>query len=81
MTIKPAVFNIAISRDSERRRLDAEIASRKKGVSVGRQIFKVDGLTYTLKEMIAKTGKEGRSIQRRYSDVHKKRTVTFADFT
>lgn len=56
------------------------MASRKKGVSAGRQVFKVDGATYTLKEMIAKTGKEGRDIQRRYSDVHKKRQVTFADF-
>lgn len=80
MAIKPAIFNTAISRDSNHRRLDAEMASRKKGVSAGRQVFKVDGAIYTLKEMIAKTGKEGRAIQRRYSDVHKKRLVTFADF-
>lgn len=80
MAIKPAVFNISISRDSEHRRLDAEIASRKKGVSAGRQIFKVDGNTYTLKEMVARTGKEGRDIQKKYSSVFKKRDVSWKDF-
>lgn len=80
MTIKPAVFNISISRNSERRRLDAEIASRKRGVSAGRQLFTVEGATYTLKEMVAKTGKEGREVQRRYSTIIRKRAAIWADF-
>lgn len=80
MAIKPAVFNISISRDSERRRLDAEIASRKRGVSAGRQIFVIDGETVTLKAMVLRTGMEGREVQRRYSAIHRKRSATWSDF-
>lgn len=80
MAIKPARFNVAITRDALPRRLDAETASRKRGVSAGRQIFTVDGATYTLKEMVLRTGKEGREVQKRYSTIIRKRSATWEDF-
>ena len=80
MAIKPAVFNISISRDSERRRLDAEIASRNRGVSSGRQLFVIEGASVTLKAIVARTGWEGREVQRRYSTIIRKRAATWEDF-
>lgn len=80
MQSKAVLFNAPISPKGKARAPGKDIASRKLGQFPGRQIFRIDGASYTIDQCLERTGMEEKEFRKMFGKVCRRKSYGWSDF-